>query len=98
MRIAFFASWSDLQRSQKNRLSPPSFPSSFRSSSFVKASRHAWTEVPSFDWESCSISIERSRKASSRDVTVSQLQQRVSVVVTPSKIECTHVFLSLIHI
>jgi hypothetical protein len=39
--------------------------------------------------EFCSMSIERSRKDSSREETVSHVKHRVSLVRTPSKSLCT---------
>lgn len=41
--------------------------------------------------EFCSISMDRSRKDSSRDDTVSHVRHRVSLVRTPSKSLCTSV-------
>ncbi len=41
--------------------------------------------------EFCSMSIDKSRKDSSLDETVSQVRQRVSLVKTPSNKRCTRV-------
>ena len=78
----FSASWRSQQESQKNLFFWQSI------SLALNWRRHAVTE------EFCSMSIDRSKKDSSRDETVSQVRQRVSLVRMPSKSWCTSVFLA----
>mmetsp|Transcript_16876 Transcript_16876/g.47032 ORF Transcript_16876/g.47032 Transcript_16876/m.47032 type:complete len:215 (-) Transcript_16876:484-1128(-) len=80
MRMHFFASCSEQHVSQKNLLS------SRRDSLEEKFLMQADTD------EFCSISTLRSRNRSSREVRLSQHMHRVSLVRTPSKVECIQVF------
>mmetsp|Transcript_26131 Transcript_26131/g.62161 ORF Transcript_26131/g.62161 Transcript_26131/m.62161 type:complete len:210 (+) Transcript_26131:437-1066(+) len=75
----FSASWRQQQLSQKNLSSCP------RVSVELKLRKQLVRE------EFCSMSRLRSRKSSSREVTVSHIMQRVSLTSFPWKISCTQV-------
>ena len=79
MTHLFSASWRSQQESQKNLFFWHSI------SLALNCLKHAVT------LEFCSISIDKSRKDSSRDETVSQVRHLVSEVRVPAKRRCTRV-------